>query len=296
MSSAAVSAGSKNADKLMSNRVEESTKKGYMGKLREIAAYYKSSMYKGVPVEIHEDGVPEVPIPLAALSEFIGFKTLEQELQEEVASDDDDEDDDGDDDAPAAPPAKKPKRPEGGLYTPSHVNAYKAAVKWLYAEYGEQWPVGFETHLATLLTSYKKQFATAKVDGKVKSTEGKTNLKWSGFCMLAHAFMTHRPTSTTSSTPTASGKKHATLTGSFFMSTMGWLFHMLCWNLIARSKTVDALTASQLSWVGDHMVINIVKSKKDLTGETTAGPRACYANPLNPCVCFSSRQTRPTVR
>ncbi len=50
MSSAAVSAGSKNAEKLMSNWVDESAKKGYMGKLREIAAYYKSSMQlKGCP-------------------------------------------------------------------------------------------------------------------------------------------------------------------------------------------------------------------------------------------------------
>lgn len=48
--SAAVSAGFKNAEKLMSNWVNESAKKGYMGKLREIAAYYKSSMQlKGCP-------------------------------------------------------------------------------------------------------------------------------------------------------------------------------------------------------------------------------------------------------
>ena len=134
-----------------------------------------------------------------------------------------------------------------------------------------------------MLKSFKKEYQTARVEGKVKSTEGKRNLKWSGFRMLAFKFMTYVPSFTTSTN--AAGKKRAIHVGTFLMATMGWLFHLLSWNLIARSKTVDNINASQISWSGDHMVIDILASKKDQAGEKTAGPRGVFANPLDPSIC-----------
>ena len=108
-----------NAVKLKQNRVKGETAKGYVSKLKEVAVYFQSADYDGPAVTI-VDGIPEPPIPLEALTEFIGHKTLEQEDDEE---DGDADGSDADDDAAA--PKKRKKRPEGGLYTPNHVNAYK---------------------------------------------------------------------------------------------------------------------------------------------------------------------------
>lgn len=113
-----------NAQKLKKNRVKEETSRGYVSKLKEIAEYFESADYEGPAVTI-VDGIPEAPIPLEALTEFIGYKTLEQEDDEE---DGDADDSDADDDA-AAPRKKRKKRPEGGLYTPNHVNAYKVRTR-----------------------------------------------------------------------------------------------------------------------------------------------------------------------
>ena len=112
-----------NAVKLKQNRVKPETAKGYISKLKEVAVYFQSADYDGPAVTI-VDGIPETPIPLEALTQFIGHKTLEQEDDEEDGDADGDADgSDADDDA--AVPKKRKKRPEGGLYTPNHVNAYK---------------------------------------------------------------------------------------------------------------------------------------------------------------------------
>ena len=268
-------------------RIMSSTAAGYRNKVKQACKYWSnSSRYKGDAVRFDGEGLPVLPIPSAALASFFGHlcksPAYKQAHAEEEAAEEDgpaEEDDDGE--APTQGPKKRAKTND--WYAASYVAAYKSAIKWWYLEKKVKWLDEDETSLSNVITGYEKEIATAKNKGELKQKSGKTNLKFSGYEMLAKKMMSHTPTSTT--TTDAQGKSRATHAGSWAMATMGWLFHLLCWNLIARSATVDVVNSAHLGWTGDHATAFIGASKKDKKGTEKVGARSLFANPLNPAIC-----------
>jgi hypothetical protein len=61
------------------------------------------------------------------------------------------------------------------------------------------------------------------------------------------------------------------------------LFHLLCWNLMARSINVADLTYSHISMNGDCLAIKFSHDKTHAEGDNLI--RNVYANPVQPSVC-----------
>ena len=64
-----------------------------------------------------------------------------------------------------------------------------------------------------------------------------------------------------------------------------WVFAVCSWNLMCRVNNVADLRAAHLSWVGDSLLLALVRHKADQEGERT-DPKHCYANPANPSACI----------
>jgi hypothetical protein len=64
-----------------------------------------------------------------------------------------------------------------------------------------------------------------------------------------------------------------------------WVFLVCSWNLMCRVSNVTELRSAHLNWVGDALMLHLVKHKADQEGERT-DPKHCYANPFNPSSCI----------
>jgi hypothetical protein len=261
------------AAELLKRRVKSTTESSYKNKLVEMGTYFTSldftSEYTGPPI-ILDGKWPLPPVILAALVVFFGNKTKQQGEESGDGEDGDEEEEEEEEEEQASESKKKKKRPL--LMSNSHVSSYKAALKWLYVEKAVVWPPENDAKLGMILKGFKKVRAEMQAKGLVPNVEGRANLKFPGYCCLGKAMMEVQPTSSMPSISTP-GKKSATHSGSWQVATMGWAFLLFGWNLIARSITVDNLNEAHLGVKDDHLTVFIGGSKKDLTGEKSAGFR-----------------------
>jgi hypothetical protein len=142
------------------------------------------------------------------------------------------------------------------------VNAYKAAAKWLYAEYEEQWPVEFETHLATL--AHFLQEAVCDGEG------GRQGEKHRGEDVVGvlHAFPgVHEAQAHVYDVQHPLGQRQEACDprGVVLHVHVGLAVPSVVLEpdraLEDRRCTHRSSPAAQLSWTGDHLVINILISK-----------------------------------
>jgi hypothetical protein len=62
------------------------------------------------------------------------------------------------------------------------------------------------------------------------------------------------------------------------------VFSVCSWCLMCRVSNVADLRGAHLSWIGDSLLLSIVRHKADKEGERTDA-KHCYANPFNPSAC-----------
>ena len=63
-----------------------------------------------------------------------------------------------------------------------------------------------------------------------------------------------------------------------------WPYFLLCWNLMARSDSINKIMHQHMSWREDALIITFAIHKGDREGQNAYG-RHVYANPGNPSIC-----------
>ena len=120
-----------------------------------------------------------------------------------------------------------------------------------------------------ILTGFKKKVAQMKTSGEIPVQEGKAELKSEAYEIVAKELIKEHPSSG-ESVAVGGGKKHRSHVLSWALITMGWLFYILSWNLLARSCTSDEIMFSHLMWQMDHLLVFIGKNKSDQQGTNGA--------------------------
>ena len=269
-----------NAAAMADARIKRKTTKGYINKVNAFSVFNKShaAEYGGgdvveyLPVSSSDlSGLPKAPIPLKPMKDFLGHLTLVANEDANSSSSDDDDDDD-DDDEGAAAPKKKRKKKKACLST-SHVSSHKSALKWCFQMQNTAWSATFETELGEIMMGFKKTVAGLKVKGVVSNVEGKLPLAFVGYCLLAKKMLKCQPKTGPSVENPSTKKKHKSHLFSWAINTLGWVFLLLSWSLIARSITVAEINLSAISWEDDRLRIFVGKSKKDQSGDKSSGWR-----------------------
>ena len=119
------------------------------------------------------------------------------------------------------------------------------------------------------MKGYKKITADKKQREIMKPVEGKSPLSFPGYIRISSFF----------TSLTASAKY------SWQLIMFGWLFLVICWNLIGRSNSEGYIMLQHIDWSQDCLRIKLVKHKGDQTGEAIGSDKHDYANPFNPSIC-----------
>jgi hypothetical protein len=143
------------------------------------------------------------------------------------------------------------------------IRAYKSALVDLYRQHKMKVDDSLDHELEAMLSGYKKQVASLKLDGKMPVFEGKYHLTFDGYRILSSGLLTSSP---------------------FGQGLFGWAFLVLQWNLIARCATVSSIMMEHVNWEGDALLITTPKQKADQEGTNTYA-RHLYANPIEPAIC-----------
>ena len=103
-----------------------------------------------------------------------------------------------------------------------------------------------DSWIDAFIHGYKKSVADKKSRGVMSITEGKSPLSFCRFVRIC-SFFVSVPNST----------KYLT----WHLIMFGWLFMVLCWNLIGRSNTVGNIMLQHIDWSEDCLKIKIAKQK-----------------------------------
>jgi hypothetical protein len=153
----------------------------------------------------------------------------------------------------------------------STLRGYRSALVDLYRVRGIKFDPLIDFESNEILDGYEKVICELKQKGRMAINEGKRHLKWDGYSLLAEKFI--------AMSPPENGRGQ-----SWSTSVFGWCFHVLMWNLMSRSESVDALMLQHVDWDGDALTIEEQGHKGDQTGENKY-PKHIYANPNQPSKC-----------
>ena len=117
----------------------------------------------------------------------------------------------------------------------SCMQGYKSALGWYYRERNQELSHTISRWIDDFIKGYKKSIADKKSRGVMCITEGKSPLSFGGFARVCIYFVSF-----------ANSTTH--LTWQLIM--FGWLFMVLCWNLIGRSASVGNIMLQHMDCRG----------------------------------------------
>ena len=302
------------ANHIVELRVVEKTKGNYRGKIRQIIKYLNlTTQSKNRWIRGNEIRIPLSDAIIKQLFGYLSMNTdlpkkkrgirrlredehVEQNVQvnvqveqdEQIEHDDDDDDEEEEDNNDIDESANHDTTSssisfvnnsveEGTVFatneiTISHscMQGYKSALGWYYRERNQELSHTISRWIDDFIKGYKKSIADKKSRGVMCITEGKSPLSFGGFARVCIYFVSF-----------ANSTTH--LTWQLIM--FGWLFMVLCWNLIGRSASVGNIMLQHIDWSEDCLKIKLAKHKGDQTGEGLGNEKHIYANPLNPSIC-----------
>jgi hypothetical protein len=153
----------------------------------------------------------------------------------------------------------------------SSVSLYRSAIFDLWKQLKIPVPADTTLQQKRILDGYEKVLNNLRRRGLAKITEGKKDLGFDGYRMLSEKFMEKNP-----------GDKH--VGGSWGTKTFAWSFYILCWNLMSRSDSVQALMLGHIERREDCIVMQEQGHKGDQTGRKKYWKHV-YANPLQSEIC-----------
>jgi hypothetical protein len=261
-------------ERMVDLRVKNSSKKNYKAKLNRIKIF----LLEKYPEVVDNQNEIIVPMSEDVTMKLFGWLSSNKELAKkgrsraqlqvevdvEIENDnlsDSSEDSDGEVDIFA----------ERSVTIASNtMQGYKSALVWYYKEKKVDFPVSLGQTIDNFITGYKKQIADKKLNGVMKTSEGKLPLSFTSYSDICFHLATLKPT----------GRKSPFNEGIF-----GWSFMVLCWNMIARSISVSSLMLEHFGWVDDCTTVTVAKHKGDQTGEGLSNMKHVYANPTKPHIC-----------
>jgi hypothetical protein len=140
----------------------------------------------------------------------------------------------------------------------------RSAILWGYERAKQKLPNDCDVAISQFIKGYERNYTEAKARGEAPMKEGKMPMSFVGYEWLA--------------------KKAVGATTDFAASIFAWSYLTLCWNLMARSDSIQTLLFEHLSWENDSFLTNFIKVKNDQLG-TRQYPRKIYANPVKPHIC-----------
>lgn len=146
----------------------------------------------------------------------------------------------------------------------STMNGMRSAIMDLYKEHNKVVHEKVISEMTNFMSGYKRTTQEAKQNGELPIFEGKRNISYSGYRVLALQVLK--------------------LQGSSDGSLYSHPFITLSWNLFARSNSVANLMLHHFDWKEDAMTITLPKHKGDQEG-LHVYPKHVYANPIYPELC-----------
>jgi len=158
----------------------------------------------------------------------------------------------------------------GAVLSVSAMNQYISAIKFYHKEEAsvdsaKELSSDANSFLNDFLAGWKRIVADKRNCGEMKMHEGKTPLEFASYSKLCEAALF------------AAEERSV---GSHYLH----LFVVLCWNLFARSCSVANIRTGHFMWKNDCLVVNILVTKSDQTGEHST-PKHIFANPGQPKIC-----------
>jgi hypothetical protein len=136
----------------------------------------------------------------------------------------------------------------------------QSALVDLFKKHGATFPQRIYDSIKEIQNGAKRVRAQEKVDGRVPMEEGKAAIPGHLYLELMEELIRRSD------------------------DLFTWVFSVCSWSLMCRVSNVADLRAAHLSWVGDSLLLSIVRHKADKEGERTDA-KHCYANPFNPSAC-----------
>ena len=146
------------------------------------------------------------------------------------------------------------------LSSVSDIKKYDDAIKWGAGRAGELLPSSYYREMREFIEAYKKEHKVAKKEGRTDEQEADPITSTLFMLIL----------------------KWAIEEGNIFV----WVFSHSMWHLMSRSISVDCLSFHNIkTGCSDSIKFKYDETKADKTGEFVQ-EKNCYANPLNPTLCF----------
>ena len=242
------------AGQMIENRIKKSTKRMYAGYIRKFKNW---GVQNGLQI-VEDDGELILPIDTDILMRFFSFIG-----NNGIHVNDGGQLTDINNNAVT--------REEEGKATKATttVGAVRSAFKDYYKMRLMRMPEAQETKLTSFIAGFKRSVAQLKLEGYMDVREGRSPISFPGYKALANAILRGCPINRSS---------------HWLQYIMPWPFHILCWNLIARSCSVGDLMLQHLRWKNDCLTIVLPKHKRDQGGDQVFD-RHVYANPLQPSIC-----------
>ena len=154
--------------------------------------------------------------------------------------------------------AQAKHKKNGKICSNSNIRKYKDAILWGSGQAKSPLPSNFYDEIERFLKSFKKETKQAAKDGLLDEKEADP-ISWTLFKLIL---------------------TWAVEAGLMML----WIFSLLQWNCMARSKNIGDLAYHNFTTGDDYIKIRYDKTKADQAGEKVKD-KHIYANPFNPLVC-----------
>ncbi len=144
--------------------------------------------------------------------------------------------------------------------TVNTLSGYRSAVKNMYRMRNKPVPTEYGERMKTLFSGLKR-YEAERVQSGEKNNTGKSPLRYSTYQDLCRKTMLMED-------------------GGF-----AHLFLTLQWNLMCRSKSVQTIDSSHISYEDDSIGFTFHKTKTNQDGSAPKDARHVYANPFDPTTC-----------
>lgn len=146
---------------------------------------------------------------------------------------------------------------------------HRSSIRALFTHYDRPLPAGWEEETQAVFAGMKRREAAARQNGVLITPKGKKHRKGGKKPLTFQMY-------------DVLGKTMYEMEARPFKV----LFVLLCWNLMARSCSVDRICLPHLDWSNDALTIMFCHTKTNQTGEGKGlHARHIYANPRRPHIC-----------
>ena len=229
---------------IQSGRVVKDTRRQYNARLKKMKEHFQHVF----PEALDEDGEIRVPMQTDHCLDFFGI--IHQTNNNRNAAQE--EEHFGDD-----------RDEEQAVKAVSTLGGYRSAVVFLYKERNIKMQEDLNVGLSNFMQGYKRKVGELKQNGLMSITEGRQPLAFSGYRLLALKFLQLQKNT---------------------QALFAWPYFLLCWNLMARSDSINKIMHQHMSWREDALIITFAIHKGDREGQNAYG-RHVYANPDDPSIC-----------